>query len=257
MRLEWRSHLYTNWLIFDPTGGQKKLNKSKTLQQSMDLKLSKIFRAGLASICFSTSPVKWNRASPSCSLSLRTSRSLERFVFLHFWIFGIFVFSYFRIFWPRDPWRGGSSIRAQEVERVESFVEVERVESFIEVERVESIVSSGQQDDDRDIEQRHRKAWRSDHQSLVPSQCSQHWEGGGCSLDCSAFRIFCTQWFPTQVKEQLAEFLPVSFSISSNLKLGLERKKETHKAHRVNCSNVAAWSVLEAPDVHCWVTTTH
>ena len=39
---------------------------------------------------------------------------------------------------------------------------------------VESIVSSGQQDDDRDVEQRHRKAWRSDHQSLVPSQCSQH-----------------------------------------------------------------------------------
>ena len=46
----------------------------------MDLKLSKIFRAGLASICFSTSPVKWNPASPSCSLSLRTSRSLERWV---------------------------------------------------------------------------------------------------------------------------------------------------------------------------------
>ena len=61
-----------------------------------------------------------------------------------------------------------------EMERVESFIEVERVENFIEVERVESIVSSGQQDDDRDIEQRHRKAWRSDHQSLVPSQCSQH-----------------------------------------------------------------------------------
>ena len=46
----------------------------------MDLKLSNIFYAGLASICFSTSPVKWNPASPSCSLSLRTSRSLERWV---------------------------------------------------------------------------------------------------------------------------------------------------------------------------------
>ena len=163
--------------------------------------------------------------------------------------FRVFVFSYFCIFWPRDPWRGGSSLRAQEVGRVEIFVEMERVES---------IVSSGQQDDDRDIEQRHRKAWRSDHQSLVPSQCSQHWEGGGSSLHCGAFGISCTQWFPPQVKEQLAEFLPVSFSISSTFKPWpwKKRKKGTHKAHRVNCSNVAAWSVLEAPDVHCWVTTT-
>ena len=58
----------------------KKAKQKQKLQQSMDLILSKIFRAGLASICFSTSPVKWNPASPSCSLSLRTSRSLERWV---------------------------------------------------------------------------------------------------------------------------------------------------------------------------------